>query len=289
MVQPAVPGEPPEEPIHLTLIARDWRQGTIFRASGVQASSIYCDEDGRFVPRTSEIPTDDRFVVVSQSCDIATDISKEPVVEAFPCRVEPDSAVRASFSKSFRQFELDPTEGLMANAAHRVAFDKRTLIGIEPQPWPGTSDHLRHFSRWLGRRASRSAIPDLIVGAFVNPLRNVLDDLRRKRAEEFSAFNNVVEEIRIGLPESELPPYDIPLVLLLKGDKLTAEAAATIDEVEERLRDKLSPEKARVVEVRRMTRASMPVEMYFASALVELEHLTFSKGEQVGAEACAEP
>lgn len=289
MVQPAVQDEPPEEPIHLTLIKRGWRQGTIFRAIGVQASAIHRDEDGRLVPRTSEIPSDDRFVVVSQSCDIATDVAKEPVVEAFPCRVELDPAVRANFSKSFRQFEIDPAAGLMANAAHRIAFDKRTLIGIEPEPWPSSSDRHRRFSRWLGRRASRSAIPDPIVGAFVNPLRNVLDDLRRKRVEEYQAFNDAVEEIRIAFPESELPPYDIPLVLLLNGDTLTAEAADVIAQVEEKIRNRLNPEKARLTEVQKRTRASMSVEMYFATALVELEHLTFPGGEQAGAVPCTEP
>lgn len=266
------------------LIDRGWRQGTVFCAPGAQFSLVGRDEVG-LVSRVRSVAGDGRLVVVSQSCDINAAIDREPVVEAFACAVEPNSAVRASFSKSFRRFEIDPEEGLMAHASDRVAFDKRTLLELTPEPWPGSAERLRRFSRWLGRRASRAAIPPSIVDAFADPLRDVLDSMRRKQKAEFVAFNQAVEEIRISLPESDLPPFEIGLVLLLAGEELGLEAADALDLVEEKLEAKLEPEKARLVGILRVNKSKLSVEAYFSTVLIEVDHLTYAGEEILGAES----
>jgi hypothetical protein len=272
-------GELSDSEVPGALIDRGWRQGTIFSAPGAQSSCVYQDATG-LVTRARETPSDGRFIVVSQSCDINASIAKEPVVEAFACSVEPDAVVRASYSKSFRWFEVDPEEGLIAYAMHRIPFDKRALLGLPPHPWPSGPDRLHAFARWLGGRAARPAIPGPVDQAFVKPLRDVLDAMRKKQPTAFVAFHSAVAEILIGLPESELPPFDIPLRLLLAGETLSAEEADAISLVETRLRAKLNPAKAQLREFIPTLRSRMSVETYQATALVELEYVTH-QGEEI--------
>jgi hypothetical protein len=264
------------------LIERGWRQGSIIQALGVQGSAVHRGEVGLVsVPR--DTPSDGRFVVVSQTCDINETMAKEPVVEAFACSVEPSETIRAGYSKSFRWFEVDPNEGLIAHAMHRVDFNKRTLLDLEPMPWPSSEERLSAFERWLRGRAARPAVPDPIVKAFVKPLQDILAAMQKKQPDAFVAFNNAVEEIRIGLPESELPPFDIPVQLLLVGDRLSPEGSTALDLVETRLRDKLHPAKARLLDFRPTTRSRMNVETYLSTVRVEVGYLTYDGDEIVGA------
>jgi hypothetical protein len=282
-----VQGESDDSRVSIILIDRGWRQGTIFRAPGVRPSSIQQDGDV-LISMPRESTCDGRFVVASQSCDINAPLSKEPVVEALACSVEPNEAVRASYSKSFRKFEIDTREGLVAHAVDRVAFDKRALLSLTPGAWPGTSERLQDFARWLGRRSSRAAIPTPIVTAFVDPLRVVLRELRKRQRDSYIAFNRGVKEIRLGLPESESPPFDIPLLLLLEGESLTHEAATAIGLVESMLRAKLDSNEARLSEVVPWAPSSLSVQTYFGTALVELEHLTYDGEESTGADPFSE-
>lgn len=259
----------------------------MFRAPGAEfwcAEAIPDRSGHRFLARGRATPSDGRFVVVSQSCDIAASIEKEPVVEAFPCAPEPDPTVRASYNRSFRWFEVDRTEGLVAHAMYRIPFDKRALLTLTPEPWPDTPQRLGRFSTWLARRASRSAIPDPIVKAFVNPLRTVLERLKRNQPTVYQAFNHVVEEIRLSLPESEEPAFEIGMVLLLDETGLRGEADDAIQSVCDELQAKLKPDQARLCGVSKLTRSRMSVELHFRTALVDLENLTYDGDVIAGGE-----
>ena len=214
---PDLSGQPSDEEVANLLSDRGWRQGTIFQAPGAEMSCIEKVQTGDgavFAAAPRPTPSDGRFVVASQSCDIRAPLKSEPFVEALACDIESDPIVRADFTKSFRRFEIDPDEGLMANAAYRVIFDKRTLLQIEPEPWPGSSRRLIKFSDWLGRRTTRSAIPEPIVDAFVRPLSDGLRNLRKSQSDVYTTFNNIVAQIRMIEPESDEEPFDIRLIFV---------------------------------------------------------------------------
>jgi hypothetical protein len=283
---PLPPG-PSDREIPRLLIEKGWKQGSLFRASNVE---MWCSEvtpgesQHSFTARGRSTPSDGRFVVVSQTCDLAAPLDKEPFVEAIACAPESDLGVRAGYARSFRWFEIDRGEGLIAHAMYRVAFDKRALLVLTPEPWPDTPERLRTFSRWLARRASRSAIPDLIVEAFVKPLGHVLSRLKKNNRDAYKAFNSVVEEIRLSLPESDAPPFEIGMVLLLDGEALSEAADDAIELVRSELENRLNGDEARLIGVEKQTRARMSVEFYFSTALVDLENLSYQGDEVSGAE-----
>lgn len=280
-------GEPSDNDVPGILVDRGWRQGTVFHAPGIELwciETVADDGEERLAARPRITPSDGRFVVVSQTCDIAAAIVKEPVVEALACNIEPDRTVRATLNKSFRWFEIDRGAGLIAHAMYRVPFDKRALLTMAPDAWPDTSERLDLFSRWLARRASRSALPDSVVAAFVRPLRRVLDALKRKQPDDYQAFNDAVEEIRLGLPEHEAPPFDIHLMLLLSGNELSKDQDDAIELVCTGLREALVPAEARLGDVMKMTKSRMSVELYRRTALVDLEHVTYAGDDILGAE-----
>lgn len=280
-------GQPRDNDLPKILIDRGWRQGTVFHASSIELWCIEAIPDAggkRLSACPRPTPSDGRFVVVSQTCDIAALMTTEPVVEAMACAIEPNLTVRATLSKSFRKFEIDRVEGLIAHAMYRVPFDKRALLELTPSEWPDSADRLDLFSRWLARRASRSAIPDPIVAAFVSPLRRVLDTHKRKRPDAYKTFNDAVEEIRLGLPSSDEPPFEIHLVLLLSGSELSAEHDDAIESVCTGLREALTPAEAELGDVMKMTKSRMSVELYRRTSLVDLENFTYLGDDILGAE-----
>ncbi|MFN8592053.1 MAG: hypothetical protein U0031_11400 [Thermomicrobiales bacterium] len=113
--------------------------------------------------------------------------------------------------------------------------------------------------------------------------------LRKNQRAAYLAFNTAVAEIRIGLPESETPPFGIPLTLLLEGDEASAETANAITLVEANLREALDPARASLVGVLPSTKSRMSVETYFRTALVELDYLTYDGEESLGAEPVQNP
>jgi len=279
-------GSPRDADIPRLLDERGWRQGTVFRASGVELWRMVADttsDDDRVVARPLPIPTDGRFVVVSQTCDIVAAIHKEPVVEAFPCAVESDASKRASYRRSFRWFEIDRQVGLIAHAMYRIALDKRTLLSLTPEPWPATVERLRQFRRWLGRRSSRSAIPDSIVDAFVKPLFEVTKQIEKRYPDEYRAFNNAVTDIFIKLPATETPPFVIELILLLDEAGLSSEADDAINRVCRELQRGLAPDRATLAAVQTRSRERMSVADYFELALIDFDMLSYEGDELIGA------
>ena len=91
-------------------------------------------------------------------------------------------------------------------------------------------------------------------------------------------------EMRLGLPSSDTPPYNISLVLLLDPSGISAEADEAIDAVCHELRMKLKPEQARLRQVTRLTPFRMSVELYRRTSLLDLDAYTYDGDQVVGAE-----
>lgn len=105
---------------------------------------------------------------------------------------------------------------------------------------------------------------------------------RRKFGE---AFSRAVHEIRVNLPATEEPPFDLQLILLVRGDSLTAEEADAIDAAVAVMRAGVDPTLIHLdPEVRILSDEQMSVAEYFASRPLFLEYLTFSGDELEGAE-----
>jgi hypothetical protein len=280
--------EPSDEQVAKVLSDRGWRQGTVFRAQGVSLPCVAVTRTStgnEFVVAEKAIPSDGRFVVASQSCDIHAPMKIEPTVEAFACDIEPNPSVRSSFVKSFRRFEIDPTEGLMANAAYCIPFDKRALLSIDAEPWPGSARRLTRYSDWIGRRASRSALSDEIVEAFVRPLGKMLDKMKGRQRDEYGHFIEAVAQIRMVPPMQETEPFDINLIFLQESNMLTSEQADAIELVIANLKAVLDPSKATLVSVKQTSWSRMSTEEYFfGSVHVELEYLSYDGLELIGAQ-----
>lgn len=277
-----------DEEVPQRLIEAGWKQGSVFSAEGVQ---LWCMTtqggitSGEFVAEPHVTPSDGRFVVTSQTCDIASSIEREPFIEAFPCAVEADRTKLITYRRSFRWYEIDSAEGLVAHAMYRVPFDKRALLEVTPQPWPGTAERLNKFSTWLGRRAGRPAIPDPIVESFVKPLKEILRRLRKKELRVYEAFNVSVGEIRIMLPPSEVAPFEINWFLLLDETGLAEEGDNAIERVCDELRQTLNPSQASLGETHKLTMSRMSMDLYFnKTALIDLEASSFDGDDLIGAE-----
>jgi hypothetical protein len=276
---------PTDDDIPGLLITEGWKQGTVLRVHGIElwcAETDVAHEANRFVVRGRPTPSDGRFVVASQTCDIAARLEAEPVIEALACAPEPDRSKRASYRTSFRWFEIEPTEGLIAHAMYRVPFDKKSLLSLTPEPWPGTSDRLARFSQWLSRRSFRSALDKPIVNDFVKPMRKALDALKKKDRSLYYAFNEQVAEMRLVLPPSNDPPLTLSLVFLLDAEGLSAEAATALDWINNELRTSLDPTRAILGQTTNLTRSRMSVEFYFDTALIELEAISYDGDDPVG-------
>lgn len=276
---------PPDDEVPLRLIELGWKQGVVFKTPELALWSAQLqaalDDNIEIRPRPDSVGN--QWVVISQTCDIAASLDKEPVVEACACEIETSPTTRASYRRSYRRYEIDRATGLVARAMDKVAFDKRTLLRLTPEPWPDSQFRLSRFSTWLGRRASREAIPNPVVEAFVEPFQKVLDRLKKKQPALYRAFNESVREIRIRLPETDIPPFLINMILLLEND-LSGDGDDAIEEVLRRLRSTLKTDQAELGNVEKLTGNRMSVTLLDATCLVDLEAFSYEVDNVVGAE-----
>src|SRR5207302_1640388 len=82
---------------------------------------------------------------------------------------------------------------------------------------------------WLARRYDRPAIPDILVDTFQKPLEKTINQIANEHPSVFIAFNNVVYDVRVNLPASEQPPFDLQLIFLLAREELSSEEADAIN------------------------------------------------------------
>ncbi len=110
-----------------------------------------------------------------------------------------------------------------------------------PEPWPGSPKRLEMFVRWLARRYDRPALPDAMVEVFQKPIEHTFMHFAEEYPETMLAFSKIVHEIRINLPTTEDPPFDLQLTLLTSSDGLSGEQADAIDIIAKAIRASLDP------------------------------------------------
>ena len=102
--------------------------------------------------------------------------------------------------------------------------------------------------------------------------------------QEYEAFTNTVHEIRIKLPSSQSPPYTIHLVLPLSDDGLSEIADTAIDTVIANLQDGLIEAEAVLGDVMKLPSQRMSVSLYFSTALVDFDSVSYDGDILTGAE-----
>ncbi|HEX6555809.1 MAG TPA: hypothetical protein VF026_23825 [Ktedonobacteraceae bacterium] len=268
-----------------TLFELGWQQGTLFSApSACFSLNKFSDQDQNepIVQETRKTKPNEKFVLISQDCDIVASEAEndEPNVEAIICKPEKQKFVRRISSRSARWFVIDANSGLVAHAKYRTQFDKKVLSSLTPESWPNGPNKLDEFIRWLARRYDRPSIPDAMHEAFQRPLIERVAELEQENSDVFAAFNRVVEDVRVNIPESDKPPFDLQLILLIKSDGLTVEEANAIDTFDQVVQASLNPNLVRLQPQRTLTEEEISLKEFYASRPIYLADYTY-KGEEI--------
>ena len=262
-----------------------WQQGTLFSApSACFSLNKFSDQDPvkPIVQETRKTKPNEKFVLISQDCDIVASEAEndEPNVEAILCKPEKQKFVRRISSKSARWFVIDANSGLVAHAKYRTQFDKKVLNSLTPESWPNGPNKLDEFIRWLARRYDRPSIPDAMHEAFQRPLIERVAEFEQENPDVFAAFNRVVGDVRVNIPESEIPPFDLQLILLIKSDGLTVEEANAIDTFDQVVQASLNPNLVHLQPQRTLTEEEISLKEFYASRPIYLADYTY-KGEEI--------
>lgn len=270
----------------IELFNQGWRQGTLFTAP------LACFTYNKLstVEANLQIIRDDRitkpgekFVLITQDCDIVAAENDEPYVEALLCKVDKAKFVGKISPKSARWFVVDHDKRLVAYAKYRTQFEKQVLKTLMPEAWPKGPKQLDEFARWLARRYDRLSIPDAIYEAFQRPIDERLARLSKEYPDVFAIFNRVVGDIRVNLPESEQPPFNLQLILLVGSDGLGEEETNAIDFFNEVVQSSLDTTLVNLEPTRIVTEEEIPLKEFYASRPIYVGDYTYHGEEIEGA------
>ncbi len=277
-------GGPHTDPVGDQVIERGWKQGSLFSAPSVvfQYNGLREPIGDPLTEAKAKSEKASRLVLVTQTCDLKS--RNEARVEAMICRRETNERLISNADlNSIRWFLADPATGLVVYAIYRVTIEKRALLHLEPEPWPSGATRLERFSNWLARRYDRPALPDLLVEQFQTPLENALERFRKDSPELSKALNEAVHEFRVTLPETEIPPFDVQLLIVMR-DRLSRDQADAIDAAMAVVRESITDSRIRLGPERRGTLDLISVADFRKTRPLFLEDLTY-QGESIsGAE-----
>ncbi len=261
-----------------------WKQGTLFSAPSACFSSnqLLESEQGAQIIRTDRLTgPKENFVLITQDCDFVASDDLELYAEALLCKIEKPKFVSKIAGNSTRWFVIDYHTGLVAYAMYKTQFDKKVLQTLTPEPWPNGPNRLDEFVRWLARRYDRPAIADALVDAFQKPLDARISLLQKENPGVFAAFNRVVGDIRVNLPASEDPPFDLQMILLIRTEELSEEEANAIDFFGKAVRASLDTNLVHLdPEVRTLTEEMITMKEYYRSRPIYVADYTY-RGEEI--------
>ena len=178
------------------------------------------------------------LIMISQECDILS--SDEPRVEALLVRVKDKPGDQRYLARiannSFREFVLDMEAGLVADARIRLQIAKDALYEIQPEPWTMSESTRDEFVDWLAGRYDRPPIPTAVHEAVCRPIRQLIERFQTEDHETFAALNRSIRRIRIRIPESDSPPLNVGLLLILEDD-IDEDGAVALENAEHEIRN----------------------------------------------------
>lgn len=272
-----------------SFLDRGWRQGALFSAPSACITWNALSGSGADEPITQQhrkTKSGEKFVIITQDCDVSALEQQEPYVEALLCKTYKNREFLSKIGRnSARWFVINFDTGLVAESKYHVQFAKQVLSILTPELWPDSPKRLEQFIRWLARRYDRPAIPDAIVDAFQRPVEQVFNLLAEEQPDVVLAFNKVVYEVRISLPTNESPPFNLQLMLLIDSDGSSREQTDAIDIVTRAVRANLNPKDVHLhPEVRIVTEERISMAEYYATRPLFLEYFTYKGDEIEGAE-----
>ncbi len=268
-----------------SLLERGWRQGALFSATSAcftWNALLDSGADELITQQRRKTKPGEKFVIITQDCDIGALEQQEPYVEALLCKIYKNREFLSKIGRnSARWFAVNFDTGIVAEARYRVQFAKQVLRSLNPEPWPASPKRLEQFIRWLARRYDRPALPDTIVDSFQRPVEQVFNLLVEEQPDIVQAFNEVIHEVRISLPTNENPPFNLQLVLLIDSDGPGREQADAIDVITRAVRANLNPKDVHLhPEVRIVTEERISMAEYYATRPLFLEYFTY-KGDEI--------
>lgn len=270
------------------LLEAGWRQGTLFSASSISFTVNALSDPGSIEPITQQrrkTRPDEKFILIAQDCDVKASEDREPYVEALLCKHQKRKFLNKIGPNSARWFVIDSNTGLVAEAMYHVPIDKQVLKTLTPESWPGSPTRFEQFVRWLARRYDRPAISDAIVEAFQKPVERALTLFAEEHPDIFEIFSDRVHEVRVNLPKSEEPPFNLQLTLLVTNGSLSQDEIKAINLAIEAVKDGLDSNIITLKpDVHIVTEKGISMAEYYATRPLFLEYHTY-KGEEIeGAE-----
>jgi hypothetical protein len=98
-----------------------------------------------------------------------------------------------------------------------------------------------------------------------------------------AAFTRAIHEIRVSIPDTEVPPFDIHVTMLIRSDELSVEEADALYAVGQAIRQAVDPALVRIAEVRALAQEEMSLAEYFATRPLFLEYWTYQGQEPASA------
>jgi hypothetical protein len=192
----------------------------------------YEDPHAFGLPQTP-IPGDDpAFVIVTQRCDIVSDLKSEPIVELVRAHRETNKGlIKQWYWGSTRYYPLEPETSPSYCVDLRVRY---TMAKVDLDELPAAQalpdDHLvrTRFARRVGLRYSRAAVPEQAVAEIARPLHELLS--QRPRANEILAD--------VYLDPGETDDHRFGLLFVAEHDQDVQEADDLWEEVAAELRDR---------------------------------------------------
>lgn len=236
------------------LIRRGWRQGkmlpaTSARKSWLEFSTVHEDtqedrQQNAFLATSTIwnlqqvlLNENDWLIIVSQTCDIQRPPSLEPYVEAMTAYWTTDrSLIHAAGKNSVRHFLVTRRissegfvgSGLIVDATIHIQIEKESLLKCSPQESFPEDDILtpRRFSRWLGRRYNRPALPDELVVAVQKPIVKAIGKLHKT-----SPLHRILDGISeiLLLPDDETEDDSVDM-LFIRNERSNALIVTDEDE-----------------------------------------------------------
>lgn len=207
-----------------------WRQGDLLAPD---------DAVGLHVIEPTQRDTH-RVLVVSHSCDIASDEDTEPSVELLLGAIVDQAAASQQNGHSIRTLHLG-AEGLPATEWVQYGISQRREIAkaelLQHEPWTErryTGEQRALLRRWLAQRYARCEFPD----AFINWLRESgvgrrFEDLGKQNSPHlvgiYFDFDDDSER------EDPSDPYELGITLVY--DASSADHAGAAEQARERLED----------------------------------------------------
>jgi hypothetical protein len=259
-----------------------WRQGALFWAK-VSVRVTHLNPDGTVEQRDRPLKESESLVLASQDCDIVS--NAEPYVEALFCEKEKSRTFLAKINRrSARAFVIDLDAGLVAQAKYRVSLTKESLATLKPKPWPASADRRERFAEWLAHRYDRPALPNKLVVALQTPITDLFERMAGERPDLVEAFNRVARQIRINRPDTDEPPFNLELIVLLSAEELTREESVALELLGEAMLRCVDRSAVLLApDVRLVTADEMSLREYQETVPLYLEYLTFGGDEIVGA------